>query len=379
MRTVEFETGVPIKIWASEVDPDSLRQAVDIANLPFTYSHVALMPDAHVGYGMPIGGVLATVDGFIIPNAVGVDIGCGMTAVRTSLTGVDVDGLKRIMGRARLAIPMGFEHHKEPQLWDLFGSAPDIPIIQAELNAARRQLGTLGGGNHFIEIQGGSDGHIWFMIHSGSRNFGLNVANDYHRKALALREAQDITHPKDLAWLPWEPVGQEYFEAMQYCARFARANRAQMKDRLLGIFQDELNGSEEWWVDAAHNYAALEMHGYPLIVHRKGAIRARLGEYGVVPGSMGSPSYITTGLGSEESFASSSHGAGRRMGRGTARKTLKLEDEQQRMGSIVHGLRTAQDLDEAPSAYKDIEQVMAEQQDLTRIEVVLTPLANIKG
>jgi len=372
---------IPIKLWASDIDAAALQQARNLANLPFAFRWVAVMPDAHTGYGMPIGGVLAT-DGMVIPNAVGVDIGCGMAAVRTSLTRISIDELQEILTIIRSEVPAGFKHHPDPQPWDGFDRAPDIPIIQQELYSARHQLGTLGGGNHFIEIQQGDDGFIWLMIHSGSRNFGLKTASEYHRLArnLCARGRVNLPDP-DLSFLPVDsPDGREYLKAMNYCLDFARANRALMVERCLGAITAVTGGTGTHSVNIHHNYAAVETHfGHEVLVHRKGATSARKGQPGIIPGSMGSSSYITEGLGCEESFTSSSHGAGRRMGRNEASRKLDLEREQQKMKGIIHGLRSKHDLDEAPGAYKDIDEVMAQQKDLVKIVVKLRPLAVIKG
>ena len=178
MKQVINSERIPIKLWLDDIESGTLQQAKDLAKLSVSEKWIAIMPDAHVGYGMPIGGVLATRD-VVVPNAVGVDIGCGMIAAQTSLTeDLPMGSIKDILHLARSAIPVGFEHQKEPQRWDGFNHAPDVPIIQRELDSARRQLGTLGGGNHFLEIQRGDDGFIWLMVHSGSRNFGLQVAEE---------------------------------------------------------------------------------------------------------------------------------------------------------------------------------------------------------
>jgi tRNA-splicing ligase RtcB len=368
-------------MWLRDIEEGALRQARNLANLSFAYKWVAIMPDSHEGYGMPIGGVLAT-DQVIIPNAVGVDIGCGMHAVKTTLTDIDTEAMKTIMGKVREAIPVGFEHNKEAQSWKGFDEAPDVPIIQQELPSARKQLGTLGGGNHFIEIQRGSDGHIWLMIHSGSRNFGLKTANIYHKTAMRLCEKWRSDIPdKDLAFLPIDTQeGGEYYRAMSFCLDFARANRVLMMERYTDIVREVTGAAILDDLDIHHNYAAFEHHyGKNVLVHRKGAIRARAGQRGIIPGSMGTASYIVSGLGEPQSFESCSHGAGRRMGRGQATRVLDLAEEQGKMVGIIHGLRTAKDLDEAPGAYKDIEDVMEQQKDLVQVEVKLIPLAVIKG
>jgi len=379
-QVINTET-VPIKLWLDDIEEGALMQARNLANLPFVFKWVAIMPDSHQGYGMPIGGVLAT-SGVIVPNAVGVDIGCGMAACKTSLTEISTEALKSVMGKIRKVIPVGFNHQAEEQRWDGFDDAPDIPIIQRELSSAKKQLGTLGGGNHFIEIQRGDDGHIWLMIHSGSRNFGLKTADEYHKTAQRLCEKWYSFMPdKDLAFLPIDTdAGNAYYKAMNYCLKFAQANRALMMGRAIDALYSETGATVLDEIDIHHNYAAFEHHyGKDVLVHRKGATKATLGLTGIIPGSMGTFSYITEGLGNPESFFSSSHGAGRRMGRNEAKRTLNLESEQVKMAGIVHGLRSASELDEAPGAYKDIDVVMENQNDLVKIRVSLSPLANIKG
>ncbi|MFA5314103.1 MAG: RtcB family protein, partial [Methanomassiliicoccales archaeon] len=379
MKKVINTEKLPIKMWLEDIEENAMNQARNLANLPFVYKWISIMPDSHSGYGMPIGGVMAT-NGVIVPNAVGVDIGCDMRAIKTSLTDIATEELKLAMGKIREVVPVGFTHQNENQLWDGFDKAPDIQIIQAELPSSRKQLGTLGGGNHFIEIQKGSDNHIWIMTHSGSRNFGLKTANVYHKIAQQLCNRWFSEIPdKDLAFLPIEsPEGKEYFQAMKYCLEFARANRQLMMKNVLSCLSSvkECNALDE--IDIHHNYAAFENHyGKDVLVHRKGATKASLGLTGIIPGSMGTASYITEGLGNPESFESCSHGAGRRMGRKEAERTLNLEEEQEKMTGIVHGLRSVSNLDEAPGAYKSIDEVMKNQEDLVKIKVSLKPLANI--
>lgn len=378
---VDASAKIPIKLWLTDIEDEALAQARNLANLPFAFRHIAIMPDSHVGYGMPIGGVLAT-RGVIIPNAVGVDIGCGMSAVKTSLTDIDEPTLKAIMGDIRAAVPVGCNHHKEPRQWEGFNRAPDIAIIQSELNSARHQLGTLGGGNHFIEIQAGDDGRVWLMLHSGSRNFGYKTAREYHNRAKALCERWHSDIPdKDLSFLPMDdPTGAEYLSAMNFCLDFAGANRAEMMSQIMRIVFEVANASFDDPINIHHNYAAMEHHfGTNVMVHRKGATRAYAGQVGIIPGSMGTASYIVEGLGNPESFMSCSHGAGRRMGRREATRTLDFATEQAKMSGIVHGMRNVADLEEAPGAYKDVEAVMANQSDLVKILVKLRPLAVAKG
>lgn len=380
MRVVNTER-IPIKLWLDDIEDGALAQAKNLANLPFVHKWVAIMPDSHQGYGMPIGGVLAT-DGVIIPNAVGVDIGCGMGAVQTSLVGIQTDTLKEIMGRVHKAVPVGFNHHQKAQEWEGFDHAPDLPIIQQELASARKQLGTLGGGNHFIEFQADERGSLWIMLHSGSRNFGLKTANVYHKQAQALCERWHVALPdKDLAFLPMDDqAGQDYEAAMGFCLEFARASRARMMEEIMGIVSDVTGANPINEVNIHHNYAAMENHyGKNVWVHRKGATRVREGEQGIIPGSMGTSSYIVEGLGNPESFHSCSHGAGRKMGRKDAGRRLNLEEEQAKLAGIVHGLQTMADIDEAPGCYKDIDTVMENQKDLVKITTRLKPLGSIKG
>lgn len=375
----------PIKLWLDDIEEGALEQAKHLANLPFTYKHVAIMPDSHQGYGMPIGGVLATKD-VIIPNAVGVDIGCGMCAVKTSLTEIETDVLKKIMGGIRKTIPVGFEHQKAKQDESLMPEMHgEFEIVKEEYNSALKQIGTLGGGNHFIEIQKGSDGHIWVMIHSGSRNFGLKNANHYNKKAIELNEKYASGIPKEweLAFLPIDSKeGQMYINEMQYCVDFALANRKLMMDNIKSIVASETSASFDEMINIAHNYARLENHfGEDVWVHRKGATLATEDTVGIIPGSQGTHSYIVRGKGNPESFTSCSHGAGRKMGRKAAERELNLEEEIANLDAkgVLHAIRGKGDLDEAPGAYKDIDVVMKNQEDLVDILVELTPLGVIKG
>jgi len=382
---------IPIMIWGGDPEVKAMEQALNLAKLPYAFHHIALMPDVHFGYGMPIGGVMATWD-VIVPNAVGVDIGCGMRAVKTGFTAGEIEtrDIKEILRKIREIIPVGFNHHKEQQYSEeMFDNAPDISIIQAELENAKYQLGTLGGGNHFLELQAGSDRHLWLMIHSGSRNFGYKIARAYHGIAELLCEKwfSDIPHP-DLSFLPMQDkIGEEYLEAMKYALTFAYKNRESMMLRFAGVVGDVLGKRGLWnavaaGLDVHHNYAQIENHfGANVIVHRKGAILARKGSRGIIPGSQRTNSYITEGLGNERSFNSSSHGAGRIMGRKQAQRELNLEEQIKKLddAGVIHGLRTKKELDEAPDAYKDIEEVMKAQEDLCEIKVKLKPLGVVKA
>lgn len=399
MKNIISTEKLPIKLWLDDIEEGALDQAKNLANLPFAFHHIAIMPDSHQGYGMPIGGVLATED-VIIPNAVGVDIGCGMCAVKTSLTEIDTKTLKKILGEIRKQIPVGFEHHKQKQDESLMPQVPnskyyseenlkiEMPVCGREYQNALTQIGTLGGGNHFIEIQKGNDGHIWIMIHSGSRNLGKQVADHYNKVAVEMNEKWHSSIPKnwELAYLPvMDEPGQNYYKDMIYCVEFALANRKLMMDRIIDIFNDNTKMMTTGWdpmINIAHNYAQMENHfGRDIWIHRKGATEAREGTIGIIPGSQGSKSYIVRGLGNKDSFMSCSHGAGRKMGRKEAEKTLDLKSEIKKLDDqgILHAIRGVKDLDEAAGAYKDVDVVMNNQKDLVEILVELQPLAVIKG
>ncbi|MBW6480785.1 MAG: RtcB family protein [Bacteroidales bacterium] len=380
---------LPIKLWLNDVEEGALLQARNLANLPFAFKHIALMPDCHQGFGMPIGGVLA-LDEVIIPNAVGVDIGCGMCAVKTSIEHVSHPQLKNIMAGIREVTPLGFKHHKTIQDEKHMPDNSDpytMEVVSREYESARYQVGTLGGGNHFIEIQKGSDGKIWIMIHSGSRNIGKQVADHYNRLAIKLNEQWKSPVPRSaqLAYLPLDtPESQAYMSEMQYCVDFALANRKLMMSRILDIFSDHFKSDFNAFpmINIAHNYASKETHfGNEVIVHRKGATLAEDGTTGIIPGSQGTRSFIVKGKGNPESFNSCSHGAGRIMGRKQAQRSLNLNEEIKKLNEkgIIHALRSVRDLDEAASAYKDIDVVMKNQEDLVEILVELTPLAVVKG
>lgn len=373
---------VPIKSWTKDIEEGAIKQAENLSNLPFIYKHVALMPDVHEGYGMPIGGVIAT-DGVIIPNCVGVDIGCGMCAYKTSFKSISQKNLKKVMSKIRKEIPVGFNKHKRVQDGAKYRIPSDVDCVVAydEWENALHQLGTLGGGNHFIEIQKGDDGYIWIMIHSGSRNVGKKVADYYNKKAKEMMDKYWIDVPKDLAYLPIETLlAKDYLREMNWCLNFAYENRKLMMERCLESIGE--NFIEDDMINIHHNYAAIENHfGKNVWVHRKGATSAKEGEIGIIPGSQGTSSYIVRGLGNLESFKSCSHGAGRKMGRKAARENLDLKREKEKLDKqgIVHSIRTKDDLDEASGAYKDINVVMENQKDLVDIVIELKPLGVVKG
>lgn len=378
-----------ILCWCGNPEEGAVQQAINISKHPWLVGNVCLMPDTHEGYGMPIGGV-AALDNAICPNMVGVDIGCGMLAVKTNLTTeqVTIDLLKRVMGKIREQVPVGFNHHKTQQLSPIFAdeSWNHTTVCLREFESARYQIGTLGGGNHFIEIQRDENNNVWFMIHSGSRNLGKKVADFYNKKAVELCtnwKQFDIVK-QELAILPiGTNEARGYIDEMKICLNFAYENRMLMAQRIMDSFADvfpDFNNLNA--INIHHNYAALEHHfGRDVWVHRKGATLAREGTIGIIPGSQGTCSYIVEGLGNESSLCSCSHGAGRKMSRMKAKQTLTVEEESKRLNDlgIVHSIHNINDLDEAPSAYKNIDTVMEEQKDLVKILVKLSPLGVIKG
>jgi len=388
MKTTVASENIPIKLWLDDIEEGALQQARNLANLPFAFHHIAIMADAHFGYGMPIGGVLATED-VVIPNGVGVDIGCGVCAVKTSIDTVETKMLRDIRSAIRKTIPTGFKHHEDRRSKALMpknGVAREMKIVSREYDNALRQLGTLGGCNHFIEIQRGNDNHIWIMIHSGSRNLGYKVAGYYNTAAMKLnRKWKSPVNPKwQLAYLPLNSeIGWSYMQEMEYCVEFALGNRLHMLQQVEDIFQSYCTTiSFSPPINIAHNYAAREQHyGKDLVIHRKGATRAYPGERGIIPGSQGASSFIVEGRGNTESFCSCSHGAGRKLGRKQAQRSLQLQQEVallEKQG-ILHSIRSRKDLDEAPGAYKDIEEVIENQADLVDVIDTLQPLAVIKG
>ena len=381
----------PVKIWTDYVEESAMQQIENLCTLPFLFHHLAIMPDVHAGMGMPIGGVLACTDA-VIPNAVGVDIGCGMCAVKTNWRVEDISSdvlRKQIMRGIRARIPLGMDHHKERQDECFMPQDHDIDtlhVVKAQYISALRQVGTLGGGNHFIELQRDEQGFLWIMIHSGSRNLGKQVGDHYNKLAAMLNNRWYSTVSADLrlAFLPLKTQEfNDYWAEMKYCVDFALCNRRLMMERIQEVIADALPGIEfEPMINIAHNYAAWENHyGKNVIVHRKGATLAREGTVGIIPGSQGTASYIVEGLGNPDSFNSCSHGAGRLMSRTAAVNTLSLEDEVKKLDDqgIVHAIRNQRDLEEAAGAYKDIEQVINNELDLVKIRTRLLPIAVIKG
>lgn len=381
----------PVKIWTNDVEESAMRQIENLTTLPFLHHHLAIMPDVHAGMGMPIGGVLAC-DGAVIPNAVGVDIGCGMCAVKTNWKVEDLQAhviRKEIMKGIRERIPLGMDHHKEAQDEKYLPQGHDIDkmeVVKRRQHSILHEVGTLGGGNHFIELQKDEEGYLWIMIHSGSRNLGKQVGDFYNKIAASLNEKWHSVVSPEIR-LPFLPQGTRefgaYWNEMKYCIDFALCNRKLMMERIEEVIADSLKGIEfEPMTNIAHNYAAFEHHfDKDVIVHRKGATLARGGVIGIIPGSQGTASYIVEGLGNPESFCSCSHGAGRVLSRKAAIHTLDMKAEVKNLEAkgIIHAIRCQDDMQEASGAYKDIEEVIANESDLVKVKTKLLPIAVIKG
>ena len=405
---------VPVKSWCANLEQSALEQAANLAKHPAIFHHVALMPDAHAGYGMPIGGV-AAFETAVVPYAVGNDAGCGMHSVQTNLPAElmsEMSVRRDFQNRLKKRVPVGEAVHSQEQSWDGFDEYLDNggnALLASP--RIRKALGTVGGGNHFVELQKSDkvyeqyayaeEGMVWFMVHTGSRSLGGALANLYHTAAVGLCHRWHSAIPCDeLAFLPVSSEeGQAYLRDMTFALKYALENRrriaAVMKETLFDMFGGSFDGlsflAEN---DVHHNYASLEHHfGKDVWVHRKGATLARAGGTGIIPGSMGTASYIVEGCGNEESFCSSSHGAGRRMSRTAANSTFTVEECDKAMEGIVcerwqkvrgwkkgESVETSQfDLSESPMAYKDIENVMNSQKDLVGKCVRLVPLACLKG
>jgi tRNA-splicing ligase RtcB len=399
------ENKLPIKSWCVEKDEKTMEQARNLANHPVIRERVCLMPDAHLGYGMPIGGVIACEEA-VIPNAVGVDIGCGMGAIKTNLNAEQFTGLahlREICNAIKACVPVGEGHARREKIaWEGFenwlgslqNDAPPAWFTNDGHKLDMCNLGTLGGGNHFIEVQKAENGYVWIMLHSGSRNMGQRVAAHYHKEALKLLDETGVElADKHLAFLPTtNKIGRDYIRDMNHALLYAFENRRLMLQHIKAIFAGFFPDIEYLMeVNIHHNYAAQEEHkGHQYWIHRKGATSARQGETGIIPGSMGTSSFIVEGLGNPESFMSCSHGAGRRLGRSQANKTLTLEECDAAMHGIVYdrfgfsrirgpGGQKIHDLSEAPLAYKDIDTVIASESDLVKPLVKLSPLAVVKG
>jgi tRNA-splicing ligase RtcB len=382
-------SGSPVKLWVaeSEVEEQARQQLLNLAALPFVFKHVAAMPDVHVGIGATVGSVFAS-KGALIPAAVGVDIGCGMMAVQLNRkAGELADHAREIRSDIEARVPVGFNSHKEifkeSRAWTGWKNFGDLSWNDKDLkDKAMKQLGTLGGGNHFIEVCADQNGDAWLMLHSGSRNIGKTLAERHMREAKSLaREAGVRLRDMDLAWFDekQEQFGH-YVNDLNWCQQYALQNRQTMMANILSGLGKIIEGlAAKLEVNCHHNYAVREIHfGEKVWVTRKGAVRAGKGEWGIIPGSMGARSFIVRGLGAEDSFQSCSHGAGRRMSRTEAKKRFNLRDLQEQTIGVEsrkdHGV-----LDEIPGAYKDIDVVMAQQTDLVESVFQLKQFICVKG
>src|SRR3954462_4215756 len=394
--------GAPVKMWTKgvAVDDKAREQLSRAAKMPFIFKHVAAMPDVHVGIGATVGSVVAT-KGAIIPAAVGVDIGCGMMAAQTSVTGLDLpETLASLRTRIEHAVPHGFVSTRgraRKGEWENMPAsvttrcsslAERLTKIQEKYprlkpKAPQKQLGTLGGGNHFIEICLDTEQTVWVMLHSGSRGIGNLIGQTFIDLARKDMQRHFINLPdRDLAYLvEGTQHFDDYVEAMNWAQDYAAENRRAMMDAVLRALREEVKpfALGEVAVNCHHNYTTMETHfGEEVLVTRKGAVRAGRGELGIIPGSMGARSYIVRGLGNPESFESCSHGAGRVMSRTAARKHFSLADHAAATAG-VECRKDAEVIDETPAAYKDIDAVMEAHRDLVEIVHTLKQVVCVKG
>jgi tRNA-splicing ligase RtcB len=398
---LELNAGrVPVKIWTPDIEAEARRQLENVSRLPIVHGHVAAMPDVHAGIGATVGSVIAT-KGAIVPAAVGVDIGCGVNAVRLTLTASELpESLGRIRSAIESAVPVGFEMHPaskgrggerekaakalEPGLRHIAERTPQIRSMQKDFDTTWvRQLGSLGGGNHFIEVCLDEEQRVWVMLHSGSRGIGNVIGRHFIERARREMERSDTQLPdRDLAWLnEGSKSFEQYVDAVHWAQDYAMANRREMMRAVLGALEPHLpkfriDGEA---INCHHNYVAREHHfGADVLVTRKGAIRASFGDMGIIPGSMGAQSFIVRGKGNPESLCSCAHGAGRRMSRTEAKRRFTREDlERQTAG--VECRKDGGVIDEIPGAYKSIDEVMRNQSDLVDIVHTLKQVVCVKG
>ena len=395
---------VPVKVWTQDIEHEAIQQLVNVSQLPIVHGHIAAMPDVHAGIGATVGSVIPTLSA-IIPAAVGVDIGCGMNAVRLSLkTSALPDNLHRIRSAIEAAVPVGFSQHEaskvrgsrharaarmlDQRLDAIVGKHPGLMKMQRRFNETWVcQLGTLGGGNHFIELCLDEAQNVWVMLHSGSRSIGNCMGRYFIQAAKKDMRRHQVNLPDaDLAYFSeGSQWFDDYVEAVDWAQDYALLNRAEMMRLVLEVLERELSPRINAWqvlgeaINCHHNYVQRERHfGENVFVIRKGAISAREGELGIIPGSMGAKSYIVRGLGNAESLCSCSHGAGRRMSRTAAKRKFSREDlEAQTLG--VECRKDGGVLDEIPAAYKDIDAVMANQADLVEVVHTLKQVLCVKG
>jgi tRNA-splicing ligase RtcB len=391
---------VPVKVWTRDIDPEAIQQLLNVASLPIVHGHIAAMPDVHAGTGATVGSVIPTLRA-IIPAAVGVDIGCGMNAVRTSLRAGDLpDNLRGMRLAIESAVPVGFNQHAASRMRGsalqrvgrvlndrldvIVGKHPGLMKMQRRFNETWLcQIGTLGGGNHFIELCLDEADRVWIMLHSGSRGIG-NVLGRYFIAAAQkdMRRHQIHLPDRDLAYFSeGSEMFDDYVEAVEWAQDYALLNRSRMMAAIVEALKPLLPAFrlEDEAINCHHNYVAREEHfGERLFVTRKGAISARAGELGIIPGSMGTRSYIVRGLGNAESLCSCSHGAGRRMSRSAAKRRFSRFD----LEAQTAGIECRKDggvVDEIPAAYKDIDQVMENQRDLVEPVHTLKQVLCVKG
>lgn len=396
MFRVISDTPVPIKIWASDMEMEAEKQVRNMATLPFIHSHVAVMADAHAGKGSTVGTVIAT-KGAIIPAAVGVDIGCGMCAVKLPFKINQFKDLPNLRHSIERSVPVGRHGNKDisSRVKDFFDKAGTPRAAQFDhqdkLGKAREQCGSLGGGNHFIELCQDQNDDAWIVLHSGSRNIGKELADIHIHEAQGLMKKYFINLPDpDLAYLSQQtPEFDNYIHDLHWAQNYAKMNREEMMTKIIEQINRHLNPNwladympskySDLRVDCHHNYTQMENHyGANIWVTRKGAVSAREGELGIIPGSMGAKSFIVRGRGNVESFMSCSHGAGRKMSRTKARASYTEAD----LIAQTRGVECRKDkdvIDEIPAAYKDIDQVMADQVDLVEPVFTLKQVLCVKG
>jgi tRNA-splicing ligase RtcB (3'-phosphate/5'-hydroxy nucleic acid ligase) len=388
---LKLSTAKPVLSWANhDLGPEETKMAKNVASLPFVFKHVSLMPDVHLGKGALVGSVIATHDA-IIPAAVGVDIGCGMCAIQTPFVAAQLAGkLKQIRNDVEALIPVGFNQNKDTdnivRNWPGWRQFRDLhPGVQDLESKAMKQMGSLGGGNHFIEVCVDTQDQVWLMLHSGSRNIGNKLAQCHISTAKNLAKLTGTALPDpDLAhFVAKTPEFDAYWHDLQWAQNYARVNREVMMDRFKRVVEKHVVGGKPTKsllaVNCHHNYAEQESHfGESVYVTRKGAVRARTEDYGIIPGSMGAKSFIVKGKGNPESYCSCSHGAGRLMSRNKAKNVYTLDD----LLRQTAGVECRKDegiLDEIPAAYKPIEQVMANQADLVTVVATLKQVVCVKG
>ncbi len=388
---LKLSTSKPVLSWANhDLGPEETKMAKNVASLPFVFKHVSLMPDVHLGKGALVGSVIATHDA-IIPAAVGVDIGCGMCAIQTPFGAAQLEGkLKQIRKDVEALIPVGFNENKETdntvRNWQGWRQFRDLHSGVQDLESkAMKQMGSLGGGNHFIEVCVDAQEQVWLMLHSGSRNIGNKLAQCHisTAKHLAKMAGNALPDPDLAHFVAQTPEFEAYWHDLQWAQNYARVNREVMMARFKRIVEKHVAGGKPikplLAVNCHHNYAEQEQHfGESVYVTRKGAVRARPEDYGIIPGSMGAKSFIVKGKGNPESYCSCSHGAGRLMSRNKAKNVYTLDD----LLRQTAGVECRKDegvLDEIPAAYKPIDQVMANQADLVEVVATLKQVVCVKG